>query len=253
MKIYVDEIFAVNMVSQLLMLYSYSILSGIKIRHSRIIAAAAAGGAYAAVEAAAAIPHILRIPALALICFIAFGRKRLVHDTAQLMLLCLAVEGLTIAVVSLSGGGAELAKGAVTLFASEPVTAVIYIASYPAVLLYKKLSDMKKKYRRITVIHKGKTTEFTALYDSGNLLKYHGSAVILTDAVTGLAISGSGSYDELMAVTETFITYGTIGKSGVLPVIEPERCLIDGREATAALAVTNRDFKGKYNGIVGEI
>ncbi|MGN0163361.1 MAG: sigma-E processing peptidase SpoIIGA [Candidatus Ornithomonoglobus sp.] len=253
MKIYVDEIFAVNMASQLLMLYSYSILSGIKTRHRRIIAAAAAGGVYAAAEAAAAMPHILRIPALALICFIAFGRRKLVHDTAQLMLLCLAVEGLTIAAVSLSGGSAELAKGAVTLFASEPVTAVFYIASYPAVLLYKKLSDMKKKYRRITVIHKGKATEFTALYDSGNLLKYHGRTVILTDLATGLAISGCGSYDELMANAEAFITYGTIGKSGALPVIEPEGCRVDGRDAAAALAVTNRSFKGKYNGIAGEI
>ncbi|MGN1115749.1 MAG: sigma-E processing peptidase SpoIIGA [Candidatus Ornithomonoglobus sp.] len=253
MKIYVDEIFAVNMVSQLLMLYSYGILSGIKIRHWRIIAAAAAGGVYSAVEAAAAMPHILRIPALALICFIAFGRRRLVHYTAQLMLLCLAVEGLTIAAVSVIGGGAALAGGAVTLFASEPVTAEVYIAAYPAVLLYKKLSDIKKKYRRIAVIYKGKTTEFAALYDSGNLLKYHGRAVILTDLATGLAISGCGCYDELMANAETFITYGTIGKSGVLPVIEPERCLIDGRETAAALAVINRSFKGKYNGIAGEI
>ncbi len=241
------------MVSQLMLLYSYGILSGIKICHGRIIAAAAAGGFYAAVEAAAPLCHILRIPVLVLICFIAFGKRRLVHDTAQLMLLCLAVEGLTIAAVSVSGGGAELAGGAVTLFASEPLTAMVYIASYPSVLLYKKLSEKRKKYRRITVIHKGKTTEFTALYDSGNLLKYHGSAVILTDFVTGLAIAGCGSYDELTACSEAFITYGTIGKSGVLPVIEPERCRIDGREVVAALAVTNRSFKGKYNGIAGEI
>lgn len=253
MKIYVDEIFAVNMVSQMLMLYSYGILSGAKIHHRRIAAAASAGGAYAAAEAIAAIPHILRIPVLALLCLIAFGRRRLVHDTAQLMLLCLAAEGLTVAAVSVIGGGAELAKGTVTLFASEPVTAIIYAASYPVLLLYKRLSDMKKKYRRITVIYKGKATEFTALYDSGNLLKYHDRAVILTDSATGLAIAEGSSYDELMACAEAFITYGTIGKSGVLPVLEPECCRIDGRETAAALAVADRSFKGKYNGIVGEI
>ncbi|MDD6763484.1 MAG: sigma-E processing peptidase SpoIIGA [Clostridiales bacterium] len=253
MKIYVDEIFAVNMLSQLLMLYSYGILSGHKCRHGRIIAAAAAGGAYSAAEAAAAIPHILRIPLLALLSLIAFGRGRLIRDTARLMLLCVLVEGLTIAVISISGGGAALAEGTVTLFASEPLTAVIYTASYPVLVIYKRLSDMRKKYRRITVIYKGKSTEFTALYDSGNLLKYHGNTVILTDLDTGLSISGCGSYEELLECAEAFITYGTIGKSGVLPVIEPERCRVDGMESAAALAVTNRSFEGKYNGIAGKI
>jgi hypothetical protein len=88
------------------------------------------------------------------------------------------------------------------------------------------------------------------LADSGNLLKYHGLPVIFTDWQTVSRLIEKESYSGLMNSAEDFVMYGTVGGGGVLPIILPDICRADGKETTAAVAVREREFSGKYHGII---
>lgn len=253
MEIYVDEIFVVNMLSELLLLAARSALSGVGARRLRLLAASAAGGLYAAVEAAAGLPRVLRLPMLFAVCLAAFGRRRLARGCAELMLLAACAEGLTVAAAAFFGADAQLARGTVTLFAPEAPAAVLYALPYPLLIVSKRLRDRRGRRLRISVSGGVNPAEFTALRDSGNLLKHRGLPVIFIDRETGLKVSGCEDYEELKAGAEEFVTYRTVDGLGVLPLLTPEHCEADGREVRAVLAAADRSFSEKYSGIAGEL
>lgn len=252
MTVYADEVFLVNALSDALLLYSYAYINGARPRHKRILFACAAGGLYAALEAAFALPQILRAAALFGLIYLAFGRAAIIKHTVKLMLMCFVIEGITLTAVSAMGAGAALAQGGIVIFAAEPVAAAIYIGAYPVYIIIMKLRARKRKYTRLRLTYRGRRAELRALCDSGNLLKYHGKPVIMAAWDSVSSLFDCPDYSELKDSSESFVMYRTLSGAGVLPVIEPERCEADGAEVSAAVAVVSRPFKGKYSALAGE-
>lgn|GEM_PF-5248238 len=252
MTVYADEVFLINMISNTLLLYAYAYSSGLKPRHRRMVAAAAAGGLYAALEAALGIPPVLRAAALCSIIYIAFGRAALIKHTVRLMLICFVIEGITLTVLSAFGAGAALTRGTVVIFASEPVCAAIFICTYPAYILIMRLMARSRRHIRMRLTYRGRCAEFYALYDSGNLLKYRGKPVIMAAWDAVYTLLDCDDYEMLRKSAEDFVIYHTLSGAGVLPVIEPDICEADGAEVNAAVAVVRRKFKGKYSALAGE-
>ncbi len=252
MTVYADELFAVNFISNILLFYAYALLHGIKRRRLRIITASAAGAVYAVIEAVLYIPMLFRAAVLAVMTVTAFGRARAVLNTLGIMFTAVCAEGITAAVLAFSGADARLASGAVTVFAPEAAAALAYFAAYPAMLLYKRIFRRGGRYKSVVLFLNGIRVSFRVMYDSGNLLKYKGLPVIIANWKEIRALFGCGTYAELIDCLPDMISYGTIGKSGVMPVFIPDKCTIDGMECAAAAAVTERGFKG-CGGIAGDI
>lgn len=252
MTIYADEIFLINTLSDALLLYSYSYLNGAKPRHKRLLSASAAGGLYAAFEAALALPQLLRAGVLFGLVYIVYGNGAIIKHTTRLMLMCFVIESITLTMIAAMGAGAVLARCGIVIFASEPISAALFISAYPLYILIMKLRAGKRKYMRLRLTYRGRTAKLDALCDSGNLLKYRGKPVIMAawDSVSHLF--DSTGYDELKEKSESFVIYHTISGAGLLPVIEPEHCEADGAEVSAAVAVVSRKFKGKYSALAGD-
>ncbi len=252
MTVYADELFAVNFASNILLFYAYALLHGIKRKRIRIISAAAAGAVYAVLEAVLLIPMFLRAAVLAMMTVAAFGRTKAALNTLGIMFTAVCAEGVTAAALAFTGADARLASGCVTVFAPETAAAAVYFAAYPAMLLYKRLFRRGGRYKSVAFYMDGMRVSFKALYDSGNLLKYKGMPVIVANWEEVRELFGCTEYSELFECLPDMLSYGTIGKGGVMPVFVPDKCTVDGTECAAAAAVTERSFKG-CGGIAGDI
>lgn len=250
MTVYADEVFFVNVVSCAMLLYSYAIMKNIKPWHIRIAAACVVCGCYAVFEAISGIGSFWRFPMLITVSASAFGVNGALRNSASLMLICIALEGIITFLTSVFGGAAVFSGGIITLFADSWVIIVIYILAYPFMLIINRVIKMRGKFRRIVMEYGGRRVEFTALYDSGNLLTYHGMPVIIIDQRTAGELLEFKSYDEWFENADAFVTYASLDKSGVMPVFIPSRCSSDGRVLRAAAAVTEREFKSRYSGII---
>ncbi|MBR0365821.1 MAG: sigma-E processing peptidase SpoIIGA [Clostridia bacterium] len=253
MPIYADSVFLINYLSNALLLYSYCFFYGIKRRHKRIAAASALCGAYATTEAILDLPHVIRIAVFILLVLTAFGRHGLMRHGSRLMLMCFAVEGITLAAVSALGAGARLAQGSVVLFASEPVCAVIFVSAYPAFTFGMRLAKKRRRYLYLNISRRGRSAHVKVLRDSGNLLRYRNRPVIMVawDAVSGLF--DHDSYSKLNENAGTYAVYRTLNGAGTVPIIEDASCTADGIISNAAIGVVEKRFKGRYSGVAGDI
>lgn len=249
MTVYADELFAVNFASNILLLIAYRQLRGMGKKRLRIAAAAALGALYAVFETVFAFTAAFRIPLLVIMTCVAFGARGLIENTLGVMFVSVCAEGLAIAVTAFSGARAALAAGQITLFASEPAMAAVYISAYPLLMIFYRIIGKKRRKRRVVLEYGGKKTSFLALYDSGNLLRYNGLPVIVIGSETARELIDFTSYDELTAAAPELLRYNTVGGGGVMPVFVPERCTIDGAEVRAAAAVAERGFEMGCGGI----
>ncbi len=252
MTIYVDEIFAVNTFASAVLLYIYRFTGGVGAGARRILGAAAVSGAYAVAEAVLRLPHIMRIPALALTAFAAFGGRTVIKNTVALMLICVCIEGITAAVMASFGANARLAGGTVTIFASEPVTAVVYLLAYPALAAARRIAA-RGRTRFVTVRYRSRRADFKALYDSGNLLRHRGRPVLFLDMKTAEKLTGCADYAAIAAEAEEAVAYNTVNGGGAAPVLCGAKIYVDGVPAEAAAAVMNKSMSGGWGGIIGEV
>lgn len=253
MTIYADELFAVNFISDFLLIYAYAVICGIKKRKRMIDIAAAAGGLYAVIEAVFGFSIVLRAVLPFIMAFISFGRHKALYNAAGLVLFSICIEGVTIAALSFFGAGAEFASGKVTLFTSGITAAFVYIASYPIIIAARHFFKRGGRYRTVEIYYNGREIKFRALYDSGNLLKYRGMPVVIADWHTAAGLFSAESYAELITSAPDVVSYSTISKSGIMPVFVPDICRIDGKQCSAAAAVSEKRFSGGYGGIAGNI
>lgn len=249
MTIYADEVFAVNTVSNILLLYAYCTLYRIHVKKLRLIGAAAFGGVYSVFDAVFALPWIFRVVILFSMVCIAFGRRGNTLHTLRLMFISVCVEAVTLTGIVLVGGSAVI-SGVITVFAQGTVAAIIYLISYPVIIGIKYIMRVKQKYRRVNVIYSGKEIEFVALHDSGNLLRYKGRPVIMVDWETAEVLFPYTDYTELEINSTAFVMYNTLSGGGMLPVFEDIKCYINGISVNSVMAVTRRKFSGKYRGII---
>lgn len=242
-----------NFISNMLLICAYALIFGIKKNYGRISAAAAAGGTYAVCEAVFMLPEVFRAAALVLMAFIAFGRYKVIQHTLRLMILAIIAEGITIMAVSVIGADAKLASGRITVFAKGAPLFILYVLSYPCMLLFKHAAVRGNRIKQVYIRYNNRETHFNVLYDSGNLLKYHGRPVLIAEWEAVKSLMESAEYEEYRERASDFVLYRTIAKNGAVPVFEPEICRIDGEPVNISAAVVEQGFSGQYKGIVGSI
>ena len=252
MTIYADEIFAVNSLSALLLIYVHFIIKGMPFSHLRITGAVLLCGIYSVFETVFSLPAIIRLPILICMTAVSSGIKGLIKNTFSLMFLSVCAEAATVAVLTLINGGAFIGGGIVTVFAPEGMAAIVYTLSYPTLILIKRLRIKMKKNRNVRIRYNGKEVSFSAMYDSGNLLKYHGKPVIIISWSKAAELFEADLYEELMSASEEFVMYGTIGSGGIIPIFKPECCFVGENKKDIYAAITENDLGG-YSAIVGDI
>lgn len=251
MIIYADELFIVNVLSDFMLFCAYTVLYGVKKVYLRIAAASAFGGVFAVLDTVYDLSGVIRIPVLFIMVFIVFGRHRLLMNTLRLMMIIVLIQGITIMTVSAVGADALLVSGTVNVFVRGAELFIIYIFSYPVLLLIKKFIVKNDRIKSVYIECGGKKVCFNALYDSGNLLKYHNIPVMVVQWNAVMDLMNYSSYEEYYQNAEGYVLYKTIGKNGVIPIFKPSTCKIDGDIHNIAIAVVNYGFGNKYKGIVG--
>lgn len=253
MVIYADLIFLINTISDILLFSAYRYIINSKTSMLKIIAVSALGGMYSVFESVYDISCYFRPLVLAGMCMLIWGRINVIKNTVRILFAVICVEGITILLVSCIGADARIAAGAVTIFIPKPqMLAVIVFAYviYTAAKIYLKRNSALKKAE---LVINGKRVFINVLYDSGNLLKYKNKTVMIVRYDVISDALGTDDYNSFFNHSEAFVRYRTIQGGGVIPVIEPERCLIDGSECEIAAAVIREGFNGKYQGIIGTL
>ena len=257
--IYVDSLFALNLIADYLLLIVSARAASAVIRRWRCVLAAVLGAAYAV---ASVVPEwgILTspIPKIALgvgMCLIAYGRER------RFWRCC----GIFFAVSALFGG----AVWAVQLLAGYDAVSALYVPiswrvlvfafalCYAAATLLFRGAAAKRSRRTVTLTVRlgGMTATLRALADTGNELTepVSGRAVIVAD--TGALKPLLGTYadnadavrmaEELSRIPGlegrvSLVPYHAVGvKSGLLAALRPDGLTLDGRRCDALVALGN--------------
>ena len=155
-----------------------------------------------------------------------------------------------MALMTVMGNDAYIANGSVTVFSGDIFGLIIYGLSLPLIVLFKNMVKMRMKIRKCQITINGKKIDVSLLYDSGNLLMHKGVnvAVVSWDAIKDAL--GTDTYEEFVLIAEDRMIFNTVGSNGILPVTEPEKFLLDGREVSVKLALINKKFN-TYDGIIG--
>lgn len=244
MTVYADEVFAVNSVSNILLIYACNTLWGEKNNHLRIISAACIGGLYAVLEAAAGISFFVRPIVLIIMAAAANGFCGVFAKAFRLMLTAAAAEVIMLIFSQLIGSYVSIEYGTATVFENELLVFVLYISAYPLLCLINYIKGHKNKYCTCTVIINGRSLAMKSLYDSGNSLKYKDKPVVIASFNALSELLDASDYNELMSSATDFVLYSTISGGGVIPVIKPDKLLINKIEQEAYIGVTDRMFSG---------
>ena len=250
MVIYADVIFAVNFISTFSLLSVYAVLAGSEKKYKRIACASLISGLYAVAESVYAFSYILRVFILVLVVATAFGRSSLIYNTARFGLMSVCVQVIFIVIMSISGKDGYISSGSITVFSSDIWGAAVYVFSYTIMIFVTWLWQKRRQIRVLALVINGKKIKLLLLYDSGNLLMHNGVtvAVVAWDSIK--SVMKCNSYEELLLSGCDTMIFNTVGRGGMMPVIETDHAIIDGIEKTIRIAIINRSFN-LCDGIIG--
>ena len=250
MVIYADVIFAVNFISTFALLIVYAVLAGSEKKYMRLAYASTISGVYAVAESVYALPYILRVFILVLVIATAFGRSSLIYNTARFGLVSVCVQVIFIVIMSISGKDGYISSGSITVFSNDIWGVAVYVLTYPVLIFITRLWQKRKQIRISDLVINGKKIKLLLLYDSGNLLMHNGVtvAVVAWDSIK--SVMECNSYEELLLSDCDTMLFNTVGKGGMMPVIETDHAIIDGIEKTIRIAIINRSFN-LCDGIIG--
>ena len=241
-----------NFISTFALLKAYGFVFGGRVGAVRTSLASAVSGLYAVLEQVLFLPYVLRTAVLFLLIAIAFGRIGVLYNTVRFAFVTVCVEVLFMAIMSLTGRDAFVARGSVTVFCNGIWGIAAYLMVYPLLLLIKKSIKMRSHKKSAEFVINGQKTTLSLLYDSGNLLTYKGAsvAVVAWDSIKDLF--PDMDYDEFLITCEDRMIFNTVGRGGIIPVITPDSPSIDGSTVNIKIAVSQRSFNG-YDGVVGDM
>lgn len=181
MTVYADVLFFVNFMFCCLALALLAKCLTVRICVPRLLAAAAVGAAGAVIvfcidaPAFAAALLKLALSAVMIICAFGFHKRRTAVYFLIFTLFMAILSGAVIFIISAFSGNVNsvIKNGIVYFDMSGRAFFFSLIAAYPASFFLLSLLKEKRKrgFYEITVTKNGKSVSFTALYDSGNLLK----------------------------------------------------------------------------------
>jgi len=253
--IYIDEVFLLNVLADYLLLLSAATLRALPLKRRRLAMGAALGGAYAVL---ALLPPLrwlqgggVKLAVSAAMSAAAFGWAGFWRSWLCFLLLSAAFAGAFL------GCGA---LGAASLPALLSSFALLY-----ALLRLGLARQWERSGRRLLaaeVTLGGKQLGFTALHDTGNALfdAVTGRHVLIAEAkliapLLPCPLSGDAAED-LRALagfgSPRLLPYRSVGGSGLLLCLRPEKLTLDGREQELLLGLSPAPFaeNGEYQAIV---
>lgn len=214
MIVYLDVLFAVNAIVNVLLLHAACLFAGKQATLIRLIPAGSLGGLYAVL---AALPQLTwlgfwpgKLACAVGMLLIAFGASR---QTLRLGLwfgiLSAAFAGIVLVLTGLFGVGVYMLGGTAIYPISVPALVLTAGISYCAVsVLLKNFGKQSaaSDLRPVTICMAGKKHRFTALVDTGNLLHdpMTGKPVFVLDAACAGALLPSVQNGALEHPTESF-------------------------------------------------
>ena len=252
MIVYADVVFIANFIATSVLFMCCQALFNSRIKPLRLLASGVVSGVYAVFEAVLLLPVIMRPGVLILLTVIVFGKNRVLFNTSRIAFVCAGFEVIFMLVMSVTGADAVITNGSVTVFCSNVCGTVVYFASYPMLILIKRYAKTSTSRKHAEFVINGQKTTVELLYDSGNLLSYKGFCVAVIGWEKMKDFFCNMEYSELLITAQDRMIFNTVGRGGILPIITPERSIIDGMESDLKIAVADRTFKG-YDGIIGEL
>ncbi len=241
MTIYAETLFIENFITGVALLVLTGKLRRARTAKWRIVAGAAMCGAYAFVLFAtmhwttALISKLLFSVAVVLAAFGADTWRSLIKTTAVFYIVSFLMGGITIALMymmkipGMSANGSFVLKGATFLHVATGVAVTWYLGSWLAGLLREKMQK-EKVFRTVELHIGGCVWTLKALVDTGNSLR---------DPLTGwpvAVLSGDASEkiyrecDSEQFAKFSAIPYRTVGRTGIMFGLRPERIVIEGCE-----------------------
>lgn len=281
--IYVDILFVVNFVINLLLLFATAKIAGIKPRLYRLCLGALAGGIYGVIMFLPGLQMLYGVwtkiafsLAIIAIAYNIPGIKEFVRVTGVFYMVCFVFGGVVAGVFYLTGLGAAtgaiISSGAIYLSLPWQVLLIASVSAFIMLVIFVRALK-KRVWRegieaRLTIICAGKSVGINALLDTGNRLcdPVTGTSVVVVDiegikellpfgimsALTQFNISG-----ELTDTIEAdwmsrirLIPYKAIGtNNGVLPGFKPDYAVVEQRGGKKAICEC---IIGVYSGRLSE-
>ncbi len=274
--IYGDVLFLIDFSMDFLSLYVCGRICACRMRLFRLCAAASTGALFSVavlfVPISAAPRFLLAALFAVTMCAAAFGKRRVIRNSAVFCFISFAISGSVTALLSLFGkldpGYDVLIYGnARSLRADVPVILLFVFAAVSAIFALILGSVFRRQSsKRTALIRCGfgdKQIEFEGLVDSGDLLRepMSGSPCLIVKAerLEGVLPEGIFSYikgglcgkapENISGLRA--VPVNTAGGSGVLFAVRPDLLDVDGtgRRAYIALDMTDGDFGG-YGALV---
>jgi stage II sporulation protein GA (sporulation sigma-E factor processing peptidase) len=259
MRVYVDEVFLLNGLVDYLLLRVCAKLTLSPLYRKRLLLAGAFGGAYAVWSLLPGWTFLgcllWRCVSTGLLCFVAFGRSRmLLRQSLVLLLLAAAFSGLVLLLTELFSAPAALIGGTVYYPLSLGVLILTAGGSYGLISWgLGRLMQHGGDVEQVELTLLGKTLRLTALHDTGNTLKdpLSGCPVLVTDwqvlasLIPGLSQAAFSSPQDLVTrlretkpeLSPRLIPYKTVGVGhGLLLALRPEEVKISGKQETLLIA-----------------
>lgn len=242
MVIYIESVFAFNVLVDYLLLFGAARVAGRTVARRRLLLGAAVGGIYAAVQLFLPKSVVLLLLGLALMGTAAYrGSGRAVKLTLLFFLASCGLAGVVMLLGQSLGSMARLARGVVT---ADLPWGVFLIAAGTSYLLLSVVfrcgaARTGSETADVVIAYRGKTARVRLLRDTGNTL---------SDPATGLgvpvvdrhALGGLVSKEEAAALPR--IPYCSVGMAdGSLPLLRCEAMILDGKGLGArSVALTER-------------
>ena len=215
MVIYIESVFAFNVLVDYLLLFGAARVAGRTVARRRLLLGAAVGGIYAAVQLFLPKSVVLLLLGLALMGAAAYrGSGRAVKLTLLFFLASCGLAGVVMLLGQSLGSMARLARGVVT---ADLPWGVFLIAAGTSYLLLSVVfrygaARTGSETADVVIAYRGKTARVRLLRDTGNTL---------CDPVTGLI-------SEEETATLPRIAYCSVGNAdGTLPLLRCEGITVD--------------------------
>ena len=228
MVIYIESVFAFNVLVDYLLLFGAARVAGRTVARRRLLLGAAVGGIYAAVQLFLPKSVVLLLLGLALMGAAAYrGSGRAVKLTLLFFLASCGLAGVVMLLGRSLGSMARLARGVVT---ADLPWGVFLIAAGTSYLLLSVVfrygaARTGSETADVVIAYRGKTARVRLLRDTGNTL---------CDPVTGLGVPviDRHALGDLISEEETatlpHIAYCSVGNAnGTLPLLRCEAITVD--------------------------
>lgn len=261
--VYIDRLFAVNLIIDYFLLLGSARVCGIKLRRRRYLLSALFGAAYAALSVLPDADFLSLAPIKlvfgVLMALIAFGKEdKLLRCTVVFFAVSALFGG---AVWAMSLGSGVSTAGAVYIPLSMPVLIFSFGIIYAVLSVVFRCTarNTGREIYDVEVTHGGESIELRALRDTGNTLYdpvtgdgvMIASSSVLCKLIPSCESISAGNISEFPEYKLRLIPYRSVGTSGgLLPAFRPEKISVNGNERDDILLAISEQVEGDgYNAI----